>query len=211
MHAGREAIAFMSAGMVLLFLAAAFFLTRVNIDIGKDVLDDTVTMTDNASAQAISESLNKIVNAPMSLPASGAYVMISYNEQHINSVTCYICNPTGQTADTLQNSCFKHHVTGDVQIWADSAGGDNKYNVHISSEMNTLVDGERKMTLTEAQKIVDTNKELISTVVCITDGQPYTDILRSCLFDQTHILTKYVNISATYNEGIQKYTIYVRE
>lgn len=211
MHTGREAIAFMAAGMALILLAAAFFLTRRNIDIGKDFLDDTVQMTENASAQVVSESFGEIVNEPKKMPASGAYVLIAYNINHINTITCYICDPSGQTFTSLDETCFKSHLTGDVTVWAEKDYRDGRYNIYLTSAISELVHGEKVMSPAGVRTIIDSNKYIISDVICNICNESYSDIELSCLFDKTHAKVKSFKVFTEFNPGSNKYTVHIGE
>ncbi|MDF2522902.1 MAG: hypothetical protein K0R31_543 [Clostridiales bacterium] len=211
MHTGREAIAFMATGMALILLAAAFFLTKRNIDIGKDFLDQTVQTTDNASSQVISESFGEIVNQPMKMPASGVYVLLAYNETHIKSITCYICNPSGKVSNSLTEACLKNHLTGEVKVWAEKDLADGNYNIYLSSEINTLTHGEKILSPAEVRAIVSSNKYSISNMVCNICGNNYNDIETSCLFDNTHAKVKSFRTTTNFNNSSKKYTVYIGE
>ena len=211
MHTGREAIAFMATGMALILLAATFFLTRRNIDIGKDFLDQAVQTTDNASAQVINESFGEIVNKQTTMPASGAYVLLAYNENHIKSITCYICDPSGKSSGTLEEACLKNHLTGDVKVWAEQDAGDGRYNIYLSSEINVLTHEEKFMPPSEIRTIINTNKYIINNIECSICGKNYSDIETCCIFDNTHAKVKSFKIFTIFNSSIKNYTIYIGE
>lgn len=211
MHTGREAIAFMATGMALILLAAAFFLTRRNIDIGKDFLDQTVQMTDNASSQVISESFGEIVNQPEKMPASGVYVLLAYNESHIKTITCYICDPSGEISNSLEDACLKNHLTGEIKVWAEKDSADGNYNIYLSSEINTLTHGEKILSPAEVRSMITSNKYSISNINCSICGNNYSDIETSCLFDNTHSKVKGFKVTTTFNDSSKKYTVYIGE
>ena len=211
MHTGREAIAFMATGMALIILAAAFFFTRRNIELGKDFLDKTIQTTDNASSQVVSESFGEIINQPKTLPASGAYVLIAYNESHINAITCHICDPSGKISGSLDEACLKDHLTGDIKMWAELDSGSGGYNVYLSSEISTLTNGEKIMSPAEVRTIINSNKHIISNVSCSICGNDYNDIESFCLFDNTHAKVKSFKIFTVFNNSSQKYTVYIGE
>lgn len=211
MHTGREAIAFMAAGMALILLAAAFFLIRRNIYMGKDFLDKTIQTTDNASAQVINEYFGEIVNQPKKIPASGAYVLLAYNENHIKSITCYICDPSGKTSDTLENTCLKSHLTGDVTVWAEKDSEDGRYNIYLSSEINTLTHHEKVMSPAGVRSVINSNKYKISCVECHICNSSCSDIDNLCLFYNTHAKVKSFRISAFFDNSSKKYTVFLGE
>lgn len=211
MHTGREAIAFMATGVALIFLATTFFLLKRNIDLGRDFLNQAVQTTDNASSQAINESFENFESQPQKIPASGAYVLLTYNQDHVKSITCYICNPSGKKSETLENSCLKKHLTGDVKVWTEMDSGDGRYNVYISSDLNLLTKSEKIMSPAEVRSIVTTNKKIINSIECTKCNKTYGNIENSCLFDNTHAKSKSIKISAIFNYATQKYTIYIGE
>ena len=209
MHTGREAIVFMATGMTLIFLAVAFFLTRRNIDIGKGFLNQAVQMTDNASSQVVSESFDEIVYQPRKMPASGAYVLLAYNVDHIKSITCFICDPSGKTFAALDDACLKNHLSGDLKVWAERDSGDGRYCTYLSSEINSLTHGEKIMSPADVRTIIDTNRFIISSIECTICGKSYTDLKSGCLFDNTHAKVKSFRAAAIFDNSSKKYTLYI--
>lgn len=219
MHAGKEAIALMSIGFAFMLLSVVFFLTRKNADLGLDFLDAAVEMTDSATDQVISETFDEITYDKKTIPASGAYSLIAYNENAVESIVCHICDPgkTGNVAYSLEESCLIEHISGDIIVWAKKDDRDNQYTVYLASKLSTLVDpnnnmnelahGEEMMDPTTARNILIQNKYHIDKVYCTICGKSYSELTESCLYKREHAKIKTVVISAIFDSGQYSITI----
>lgn len=206
MDSGKEAVEIMAAGVAMILLAAALSLVIKNIDMGKLFLHRAASATDNATSQAMSETFEKINNTPITIPASGAYALIGYNESYVKGITCYICNPSGTTHASLSESCLKEHMTGDVKIWATCDPADSRYTIYLSSELNELIHNSKRMGLPDITRLLTAYKDMIDTITC-DDCVEVKHFADSCVIRGVHNSTKSMIISASYNAATGKYSI----
>ena len=210
MHTGQEAISFMSAGLAMIFLAAVMVFVIRNASVGKEFMQSAENRIENATNQVMSGTFSEITHTPKTLPASGAYALIGYNESFVKEIVCKICDPNGKRSNSTTDCCLKDHLTGDVIVSAQLDQQSGQYTVTIESMLYNAYraaanSNPMKMPTSQIKSILTAHKHVISSVRCNVCGAT-TDAANCCLFKERH-KAEMMYISPSYNSSTKKYSV----
>ena len=131
MGAGEEGIDSMRMGVALIFFTAILGYVFFNTQFGKDILSSTVTHIEDDMYNTTTETFAEFTGDGHVVSAAEAYSFLGYNDNNIESVTCYVHDASGITATGMEDTCLKNHLSGNIRMKAVYDQTEGQYKMYL--------------------------------------------------------------------------------
>lgn len=108
---GDEGIELSKLGVSLLLLAAVVGYVLFNVIIGRIEFNNYFDTIENRETAIVSQEFLAFSDWK-EVPIASAYALVTYYDDDIESITCYIEDNKGLTYNNVDESCIRNHLTG---------------------------------------------------------------------------------------------------
>lgn len=131
MGAGEEGIDTMKMGVALIFFTAVLVYVIFNTSFGKNILNSTIDEVENDMYNSQQATFREFTGDGHVVSAAEAYAFIGYNENNIESITCYVHDSGGVTATGMDDTCLKEHLSGNIKMKAVYDQTEGQYKISL--------------------------------------------------------------------------------
>lgn len=131
MNIGEEAIDSIKMGTVMIFFTVILGYVIYNVGFGKDMLNTTVEEIEESAFDTTYQSFKNLTGEGKVITSAAAYAFIGYNENEIESITCYVHDSRGVIGYGMDDTCLRDHLKGNVLMKAEYNESEGQYRLYL--------------------------------------------------------------------------------
>ena len=130
----EEAIDMLKLGASMALLAVLIVYVVQSVLLGKHIQGSAIDKLNTVQVSSESGVLKDLNNCETVMTAPTLLALIQYNQNYIGSVTCYICDASGEERTMDEDVCVISHLRGNVRVYVEYNSGYGLYNLTVRAE-----------------------------------------------------------------------------